>query len=96
MTNDVRELADALHRFSDKLDNMERANATTNTASARVDNGALGIWICATACLVMLACSIFMAVLLVDHSRRLSDLDAYLSAIYMQAPHLKPADDKEK
>ena len=98
MTDDHVALVDALNRFSEKVD---RFNSAGNHASARVDNGAgaLGIWVCATACLVMLTAAGFLAMIVVDQNgtlrdqgRRIDDLDAYLSAIYMQAPHLKPKD----
>lgn len=97
--NPQRELAEAIQRFTDRTDALlRRTDANSNTATISINAGGVGVWIAATACAVMLACNVFLAALVIDHARRLSDLDAYLAAIYMQAPHLKPAEnaDKEK
>ena len=51
-----------------------------------------GVWIAATAAAVMFGCNLFLAALVIDHNRQISDLRDYLAAIYAQAPHLKPKD----
>lgn len=55
-----------------------------------VNAGGVGVWLaatCAGLCFVMV---VVLAMLYVDHSRKIDDLSHYLNAIYMQAPHLKP------
>lgn len=96
----------ALNGLSDALREMRGELARTASNSSRADininGGGVGVWIATTAALVMLACNVFLAALVIDlrnadrdTGRKLSDLDAYLAAIYMQAPHLKPVE-KEK
>jgi hypothetical protein len=65
-------------------------------ANVNVNAGGMGVWVSSTCCIVMLACNIFLAVLLMDHSRQLSDLRDYLNVIYRVAPHLKPDQGLEK
>ena len=86
---DQRALADALDRFSRKADELLKSS-NTNTAKIEVNAGGIGVWIATTCCFVMMAVSLFMALWVVDLSRKVSDLNDYLNAIYMMAPHLKP------
>lgn len=90
---------DALNGLSDALREMRgelaRAASNNNRTDINLHGGGVGVWIAATACLVMLTASLFMALQLYRHDQKISDLEAYLSAIYMQAPHLKPVE-KEK
>lgn len=90
MDSDQTELTVALNRFIDRLDRMDR---TANTAQISVSAGGVGTWIaafCAGLCFVM---TMVLLVLYVDQSRKVDDLGDYLSAIYAQAPHLKPEED---
>lgn len=87
MDSDQTELTVALNRFIDRLDRMDR---TANTAQISVSAGGVGTWIaafCAGLCFVM---TMVLLVLYVDQSRKVDDLGDYLSAIYAQAPYLKP------
>jgi hypothetical protein len=61
-----------------------------NSTRVHISAGGAGVWLCATACLVMLVGFLLMLALYVDHSRKIDDLRDYLAAIYAQAPHLKP------
>lgn len=88
---DQRALADALDRFSRKADEILR-QGNTNTAKIEVNAGGVGVWIATTACCVMVAASLFMGLWVVDLSRKVSELENYLNAIYMMAPSLKPED----
>lgn len=65
---------------------------STSTATITVSAGGVGLWIAVTCCVVMLAANLFLAAIVMDHSRKIDDLGDYLSAIYMQAPQLKPAE----
>lgn len=66
--------------------------AMNHTQSTRVHINAegFGVWIAATAAALMLGANVFLAALVIDHNRQISDLRDYLAAIYAQAPHLKP------
>lgn len=86
---DQRALADALDRFSRKADEILRSR-NTNTAKIEVNAGGVGVWIATTACVVMVAVSVFMGLWVVDMSRKVSELENYIHAIYMVAPSLKP------
>lgn len=88
---DVSRLADALERFSRKADQL-MDSGNQNTAKIEINAGGVGVWIATTACCVMVAVAMFMGLWLVDLSRRVSEMDNYLNAIYMMAPHLKKED----
>lgn len=91
--SDSVDLADALHRFADQSDALlRRTDTNSNRASITINAGGVGVWLCATCCAVMLACNVFLAVLVTSNNREISDLNDKLSAIYMLAPHLQPSD----
>lgn len=81
--------------IADRLLEMLVPGRNSANSTITVHHDGKGTWIAVTACLVMLAVNIFLAVLVIDHSRKIDDLGDYLSAIYMQAPHLKPAETAE-
>lgn len=81
--------------IADRLLEMLVPGRNSANSTITVHHDGKGTWIAVTACLVMLAVNIFLAVLVIDHSRKIDDLGDYLSAIYMQAPHLKPAESTE-
>lgn len=64
------------------------------TATISVNAGGLGTWLAATAAIVCFAMTIILTLLYIDQSRQIDDLKDYLSAIYAQAPHLKPEESK--
>jgi hypothetical protein len=81
----------------------ESGNATSVTISA----GGVGVWIATTACLVMLAVllvgGLWMSrelnridVTMSERKEEADRMQTYLSAIYAQAPHLKPKDEEKK
>lgn len=57
-----------------------------------VNAGGLAVWLAATCAALCFVMVVVLAMLYVDHSRKIDDLNHYLNAIYMQAPHLKPED----
>lgn len=100
------ELGKALQDVRIALAAMGRFNSTqmTGTSTVTIDAGKGPAWIAAACACAMLVGLIlgggFVGVLLLDQSRRIGaverdtrDLNDYLSAIYQQAPQLKP---KEK
>ena len=87
MDADQTELTVALNRFIDRLDRMDRAG---NTAQISVSAGGVGTWIaafCAGLCFVM---TMVLLALYLDQRREVDDLNHHITAIYMQAPYLKP------
>lgn len=50
-----KELIEALDRFSTKTDMLLRNNANTNNSRITISAGGAGLWIAATACMVMLS-----------------------------------------
>lgn len=91
---DVTRLADALEKFSQKADQLLESGSR-NTAKIEVNAGGAGLWIATTACCVMVSVSLFLGLWVVDLSRKVSELNNYLQAIYMMAPNLKPTEDKQ-
>ncbi len=88
-----------LERTLDRLDKVLPhlgGNNAVGTSTITVNAGGVGIWVCATACLICLVVVVVGAAAfgfqIADHSRKLDRLDEYLSAIYMAAPHLKQED----
>lgn len=88
MEQSVRDIKDSLERIGAGRDSSQNFN------TIKINAGGIGIWICATACLICLVVVVIGAVAfgfqMADHSRKLDRLDEYLSAIYMAAPHLNP------
>lgn len=82
----------ALERLARELGAILPKN--NNSATITVNAGGLGVWIATTCCAVMVAVSLLLALWVVDLSRKVSELDQYLNAIYMMAPHLKPEPEK--
>lgn len=77
------------------VDALARASAVnTNAANITVSAGGIGVWVASTACCVMVAVGIILAVNIHTQQRQIDDLKDYLSAIYMQAPHLKPQENE--
>ena len=80
---------------------IAHAFSPKSQSSVHVEAGGIGLWIAATACLVMLSCGLVGAFWM---SRELSRVDtelatlrsrdaamqAYLNAIYQSAPQLRP------
>lgn len=72
----------------------ELTGAAVNNNQTRIHINAegFGVWVAATAAALMLGANMFLAALVIDHNRQISDLRDYLAAIYAQAPQLKPKD----
>lgn len=60
-------------------------------ANVNVNAGGIGVWIATTACCVMLAVSILLALELWQIRQQTREMQHQLNAIYMLAPHLKEA-----
>lgn len=66
----------------------ESGNVTQFTVQA----GGIGVWLCVSACAVMFVLTVVVGMLFLDLSRKYDRMQDHLSAIYMMAPQLKPAD----
>ena len=89
--DDVRRFVEATTRVQ-RLHDVMGANgdSQTNQTTVTVQAGGFALWVAATCCAVMLAVNLCLLFMLADHGRQIDRLNEYLSAIYMQAPHLKP------
>lgn len=89
-------------RLGDNLDRLERIlpllqpppAGNQSASSVHVNAGGAGAWaaawiasICCTACLVAMVLGGFW---MLHQSKQIDDLNAYLQAIYQQAPSLQP------
>lgn len=83
------ELILAINRFTEKADALLK---TSNTASNTVtlSAGSFGVWLSAFCAGITFLMFCVILVLFINHDRKIDDLGDYLSAIYAQAPHLKP------
>lgn len=96
----VKEIKEAVERM------VENHSGNQNVTTVRFEGGAVGVWICVTLCLVMFAISTVMAawmhreftrldVTLSERKEENDRMQTYLSAIYAQAPQLKPKEEKK-
>jgi hypothetical protein len=90
----------------DNLPALLRALRGSNTTTVNVNAGGVGVWLCLTALCVVCVVSVMTANErakdVARQDREISDLrddvqalNDYLSAIYMQAPHLKPKEPEQ-
>lgn len=85
------DLKETLDSVSDVLRDL-RVNAIERRGSSniQINGGGIGVWIATVCCALMLGMGLIGATIIIDQNRQISDLRDYLSAIYAQAPHLKP------
>lgn len=93
MDPELTELAIALNRFSDRIDRLERVSSTSQVS---ISAGGVGVWVATMAAVVCFVMTLTMLALYLDQRRQVADLNHYLTAIYMQAPHLKPSDETSR
>lgn len=86
------ELVRQLDRLEKLVSAAREVQAPSSVGNAQivVSAGGVGVWLCALMASVCFVTTIVMAILYVDHSRRIDDLGHYLQAIYQVAPELKP------
>jgi len=84
--------ADEIKKAVDRMTHTNHSGSQ-NVNSITLNAGGIALWAALTACMVMFGINMFLAAALLDHSRKIDDLNHYLNAIYMMAPELKP---KEK
>lgn len=87
MEQTVNEILDALKRKG-------ISPSTSNSNTIKINAGGVGIWVCATACLMSLLLCALMAVMFLDMNRKYDRTQDLLSVIYQQAPWLKPPEGK--
>lgn len=96
---ELRQARESLDETRKAMDS--RANtANGNTVTYHISAGGIGVRICVGVCIFLLACNLAIGFAYLDLKGEvrklesdLDDMDDYLAAIYMQAPHLRP---KEK
>lgn len=94
--DDNRELIEALGKFTAKADAVLSMNSGNTTSSIQVNAGGVGVWMCATACLMSLMLCGIMAVMFLDMNRKYDRTQDLLSVIYQQAPWLKSPEEKKE
>lgn len=93
MDPELTELAIALNRFSDRIDRLERVSSNSNVS---INAGGVGVWIATMAAVVCFVMTLTLLALYMDQRRQVADLNHHLTAIYMQAPYLKPNDESPR
>jgi hypothetical protein len=97
--DETEQVTQALDRLSTLLERIERP--PSNSSQITVHAGGVGVWICVLCMVTMVAVSTVVAFFVsADLTRKdreiaearaeIGDLRDYLSAIYAQAPHLRP------
>lgn len=84
---EARALRAAIDALARKIDD---APAKANTATVSINAGGIGIWIASTCAAVSMTMCLAMGGVILNQQREIGELRQYLSAIYMQAPQLKP------
>lgn len=95
MADDANSAADELRRLEAAVDRFREAmpgNRIGNQSTITLNAGGVGVWIAVSACAVMLAVNMALLALIIAHDRKIDNLQHYVNAIYMMAPHLKPED----
>ena len=92
LKDDIRELSALIQTLAATLPSNTYSPQSTSTVTIQASG--IGVWVASTCCAVMLAVNLFMVALYLDQQQQIRDLDAYLSAIYMMAPNLKPPEKK--
>lgn len=87
MDDDLRRFEAAVDRFAESLSKPGNAG---NQSTITINAGGAAVWIAVSAAAVMLALNLALIVMLVNHDRKIDDLEHYINAIYMLAPSLKP------
>lgn len=89
----------------EELAGLLRALRGTNTTTVQINAGGVGVWLCTTALAVVCALSVVFVVVSRQEAQRrdaevselrrdVQTLRDYLAAIYAQAPHLKPEEER--
>ena len=102
----LQELDIAVAEVRDFMRNRGGIRGGNNRMSFHINAGGVGVWICVTCFVSVLACclvgSFWMSSELSSIHQDLKDrkdendaMKSYLSAIYMLAPQLKPKEDKD-
>jgi len=84
----IIEAFQGLERSLDRLHSVDRSHRQ----EIHINAGGVGVWIATTCCVVMISLGLIGAILYVNQSRKVDQMQDYLNAIYMQAPYLKPKD----
>lgn len=107
--DDLERFATSADRLAEILAKIPQSSSGNSNSNVTVQAGGLGVWIattaCAITCAVTLACGLLGAIWATRELARQEATNAelrakdqahdeYLSAIYMQAPHLKPKESK--
>ena len=87
---------DELVKIRGLLDEVRQMTSpqANGVAQITVSAGGVGVWVavfCASICAVMV---FVLGLLYLDQSRKIDNLNDYLTAIYMQAPYLQPESKK--
>lgn len=105
---DIARFGSAIERFEEVIDSVsDRRNKNIGNATITVNAGGVGVWVAVTCCLVMLALLLLGSLWASREMNRFdqemqarkdenSKMTAYLQAIYVQAPQLKPKESTHK
>lgn len=73
-----------------------RTPTTVGSSHVTINAGGIGVAVALIACALMLGFNLSLQAILASHDRKIDRMQDHLSAIYMQAPHLRPPPGKPK
>lgn len=82
----------SLEKVRRDLDALLPARGNSNTTKITIAAGGIGVWVVMVMFAFMVGLNWSMNTQLSDQERKIERLEDYLSAIYRQAPQLKPED----
>lgn len=108
VTEDIHELreemAEALKELRAGVLSVSRyaspQNNSAGTSTVTIDAGKgpawIAVWISTICCTAMMVAMVFGGMWMLHQAKQIDDLNAYLQAIYQQAPSLQPPKESQK
>ena len=96
----MKQLDESLRGIEDR-----RSSSNNGVSTITVNAGGVGVWACLTACIMMISMMLIGGMWMsrefnridremTDRREGMERMQTYLSAIYAQAPHLKPKEEE--
>lgn len=92
---DLDKFISAVRSLDGTIQKFNASTSPNNKAEIHINAGGVGLWIAVMCCLTMLIVMFFGGIAYLNMSDKVEKTQDYLNAIYMQAPQLKPKEDKK-
>lgn len=101
LAEEINQLREALGGLKSSIAGITRFHGGTNgNSTVTIDAGKgpawIAVWISTICCTAMMVAMMFGGMWMLHQAKEIDDLNAYLQAIYQQAPSLQPPQDRKK